>query len=87
MHRARPGCRFTCRLVLATVGIVFIAVPSARGQLRLNPAALTGASPELSIGCEQTLSLIFASSIASGPRASAKGARERHFEPHRLVTS
>src|SRR5262245_15059183 len=47
MHRARPGWVFACRLVLATVGIVFIAVPSARGQLRLNPAALTGASPEL----------------------------------------
>src|SRR5262245_11486774 len=47
MHRARPGWVFACRLVLATVGIVFIAVPSARGQLRLNPAALTGASAEL----------------------------------------
>jgi hypothetical protein len=33
--------------VLATVWIGFIAVPSARGQLRPSPAALTGASPEL----------------------------------------
>jgi uncharacterized protein DUF2252 len=45
-HRARPSGQFAYGLVLATVCIVF-ATPTARGQLRPNPAALAGASAEL----------------------------------------
>jgi len=45
-HRARSSGRFACGLVLATVCIVF-GTPAARGQLRPNPGALAGASPEL----------------------------------------
>jgi hypothetical protein len=45
MHRAQPG-RFACVLVLTTVGIVFMT-PTAGGQLRPDPAALSIASPAL----------------------------------------
>jgi hypothetical protein len=47
MHHARQVWPFACRLVLVTVGIVLMAAPSVRGQLRPDPAGLAGASPEL----------------------------------------
>jgi uncharacterized protein DUF2252 len=47
LHHARQGCRFACRLVLATICIGLIEVPSARGQLRPYPAAMGRASAEL----------------------------------------
>ena len=47
MPRARESGRFTLRLVLATVCIAVVAVPSARGPLRPDAEALAGASAEL----------------------------------------
>ncbi len=45
MHRAQPG-RFACVVALATVCLV-VVTPTARGQLRPDPAALSSASREL----------------------------------------
>ena len=47
MDRARRGCWFACRLVLAIVCIVLTARSSARGQIRPLPGTLAGASTEL----------------------------------------
>ena len=47
MRRARPGCRFRCRLALAVACTVLVARPSTEGQLRPSPTALAGASVEL----------------------------------------
>jgi len=46
MHRGQRR-RFPSRRVFATVCLVLLALPPARGQIRPNPAALAGASPEL----------------------------------------
>ena len=46
MHRAPECHRFACRILLAAACVVLV-VPSARGQIRPNPAALTNAPTTL----------------------------------------